>query len=225
MKRLIPLIGVLVITSADAQQPPCRNDMTGVQTTRNVTDRNGNPYRVSSHAADAREASHFLHAAINYLYFSPEGNDLRGEFAQYIRVRDAPILIPACNNRGQCAEIEVASRALEWGGFFGLAVHTGFDVTARFNGFVATDHIPIDSSVSWNRIPSPNDSTSRCLSNSESDGPGQPDSGDDGGSEGSDDFPFDSVWDEMPEPDTVDYPVGEAEIIDPDEQGRYPDEL
>ena len=224
MKYLLPLLCLLVMSVADAQEPACRNDMTGIQTTRNVSDRHGQPYRITDHAADARNTQQFLHAAVNYLYFSNQGSDLRGEFTQYMRVRDASILLPACNSRGQCAEIEVSSRPLQWGGFFGLGIHTGFDVTARFDGTVSTDHIPIDSLVFWNRIPAPNDKSTRCLSNDERDGPDQADSGNDNESDGSDGS-FDSLWDEMPEPDGVDYPNGVVEIIDPDEEGQFPREL
>ncbi|MEM8682228.1 MAG: hypothetical protein AAGF72_02290 [Pseudomonadota bacterium] len=225
MKTRILLIGLLALSNADAQQPPCRNDMTGIQTTRNISDRNGNPYHISNQSRDARGTLHFLHAAVNYLYFSPQGNDLRGEFTRYLRVRDTPILLPACNSRGQCAEIQVSSRPLHWGGFVGLSVHMGFDVSARYNGSMATDFIPVDSSVHWNRIPTPSDPTHRCLSNGETDGSGEPDASDGDDADGNDDSPFDAIWDEIPEPDPVDYPWGEAEIIDPDEEGRFPDEL
>ncbi|MEM6513077.1 MAG: hypothetical protein AAF660_08700 [Pseudomonadota bacterium] len=224
MRYLILLLALLAVSATPAQEAPCLNDMTGIQTTLNVSDRHGNPYEISSHADDARDTWHFLHAAINYLYFSNEGDDLRGEFTHYIRVRDVPILLAACNNRGQCAEIEVASRPLDWGGFFGRGVHTGFDVTARFNGTTASDFIPVDSAVYWNHIPRPNDSSMSCLNNYERDMPDIPDTSSDDGGDGNDDLPFDVDWDEDPESDYPDLPMGIVEIIDPDEDGRYPNE-
>lgn len=220
MRVLILLAGLVLLGDALAQERECPRDMTGIQTTANMTDSNGNPYEITSHSADARDPLHFLHAAINYMYFSNEGSDLRDEFVHFIRIRNSAILLPACNELGQCAEITVSSRAQQWGGFVGLAVHTGFDVTARFNGAVATDFIPVDSNVFWNRIPAPNDASSDCLRNDES-SKAPIENGDDGSGDGDDPVDLD-FGDEFPDIE-VDYPVGHVEIIDPDEDGSYPE--
>ncbi len=224
MRIILLLTGALAFGSSFAQEPECPKDMTGIQTTANVEDRNGNPYEIATQSVNARNTVHFLHAALNYMYFSNEGSDLRDEFVNYMRLRDSPILLPACNDRGQCAEIEVRSRPLVWAGFVGLVVHSGFDVTARFDDAFATDFIPVDSHVHWNRIPTPNDRTSGCLRNDESDNAAA-DNGQDGDTDGIDDPPVDIEWDEEPPDIEVDFPVGDVEIIDPDEDGNFPREL
>ena len=222
MRQLILLTGLLALGDAMAQERECPKDMTGIQTTARVTDSNGNPYEISHDSRNARDTQQFLHAALNYMYFSNEGSDLRDEFVNYMRVRDAPILIASCNNRGQCAEIEVRSRPLVWAGFVGLVVHSGFDVTARFDGELETDFIPIDSYVHWNRIPPPNERTTGCLRNDERDATAN-DTGGEGEHDGVDDPPVDIDFDEEVPDIEIDFPVGEVDIIDPDEDGNYPD--
>ena len=97
------LTSIVLRLLAGAAHADCRSDYSGVQRTP------GFDYHSDNWSDLAREPGEFVQAGHNFLYFDPDGAELRHRFTLPggALLRYAPVSFPGCNELGQCATITV----------------------------------------------------------------------------------------------------------------------